>query len=445
MPFVVLSAHPDLAPDPEASRSRFDRALAILQGRQDADGAFARWYAGGDVHPFVSAYASHFLMESRARGHAVPQALLERALSWLEASLAERDGTVHELRARAYALYLVTKNGAVRTKEANALAEDLRRLGDDARGDLASLLLASVLKQLRLDAEAERLAGGFSLTAPVAQNYAYYYDALVHRAFGLYLLANHFPERAKRTGPKEIEALLREVEADRFNTLSASLTLLALDAHARLSPPASAAGVALAELAPPAEPRALAAEGTLRLRAPLSTSAQAARATAPRGTPLYAQLVEAGYDRSPPADAVAKGVEVLRELRRASGEPAAQAALNEKLDVVLRVRAIDGGSHELAIVDLLPGGFEVDIGAGELAERRSIEGGIAAWNPDYVDVREDRVVFYGWVDGRAQEFAYRIVPTNRGRYAVPPIHAEGLYERGIEARSSGGALEVTGP
>ena len=116
--------------------------------------------------------------------------------------------------------------------------------------------------------------------------------------------------------------------------------------------------------------------------------------------------------------------------------------MNEKLDVVLRVRATDGKATA-RVVDLLPAGFEVDVGAGELAERRSIEGGLNAWTPDYVDVREDRVVFYGWVGNGVQEFVYRIVPTNRGRYAVPPIQAEGLYERSVEARSSGGALEVT--
>jgi uncharacterized protein YfaS (alpha-2-macroglobulin family) len=59
-----------------------------------------------------------------------------------------------------------------------------------------------------------------------------------------------------------------------------------------------------------------------------------------------------------------------------------------------------------------------------------------------VDVREDRVVFYGWVDATARDFVYRIAPTHRGRYAVPPVMAEGLYERAAFARSPGGAIEV---
>jgi uncharacterized protein YfaS (alpha-2-macroglobulin family) len=57
-------------------------------------------------------------------------------------------------------------------------------------------------------------------------------------------------------------------------------------------------------------------------------------------------------------------------------------------------------------------------------------------------VREDRVVFYGWADDHARQFVYSLRPMNRGRYAVPPVQAEGLYERSVEARAPGGTIEV---
>jgi uncharacterized protein YfaS (alpha-2-macroglobulin family) len=241
---------------------------------------------------------------------------------------------------------------------------------------------------------------------------------------------------------EDLEPVVAEIVAGRNQTLSSALAVLALGAHAALSPGAAAAGVTLEEVPRGGSARPLATRGTLLLRAPVAEDAKTVRVGAPRGNPIYAQLLEAGFDRSPPADLLAKGVEVRRELRDAKGEAVTAVSLEEKLDVVVRVRATDGAAHEVALVDLLPGGFEVDLGAQGLAERQSLYESSDTWHPTHVDVREDRVVFYGWVDATAREFAYRIKPTNRGRYAVPPVQAEGLYERAVEARAPGGTIEV---
>lgn len=94
------------------------------------------------------------------------------------------------------------------------------------------------------------------------------------------------------------------------------------------------------------------------------------------------------------------------------------------------------------MVDLLPGGFEVDISPEGLGSRASLSKGPDTWQPDYIDVREDRVVFYGTIDTRAQKFVYRLKPTNRGKFAVPPLYAEGMYDRSVQARSLGGQFVV---
>jgi uncharacterized protein YfaS (alpha-2-macroglobulin family) len=109
---------------------------------------------------------------------------------------------------------------------------------------------------------------------------------------------------------------------------------------------------------------------------------------------------------------------------------------------VRRVRSTDGRAQQVALLDLLPGGFEVDLAGQPLAERRSAAFSGYDWTPDYVDVREDRVVLYGWIDGEVKQFVYRLKPMNRGRYTVPPLQAEGLYDRSVEGRAPGGSLEV---
>jgi uncharacterized protein YfaS (alpha-2-macroglobulin family) len=112
------------------------------------------------------------------------------------------------------------------------------------------------------------------------------------------------------------------------------------------------------------------------------------------------------------------------------------------VDVYVSVRALDDEKSNVAVVDLLPGGFEVDISPQGLGSRTSLAKGADTWQPDYIDVGEDRVIFYGTIDTRAQKFVYRLKPTNRGKFAVPPLYAEGMYDRSVQARSMGGQFVV---
>ena len=62
----------------------------------------------------------------------------------------------------------------------------------------------------------------------------------------------------------------------------------------------------------------------------------------------------------------------------------------------------------------------------------------STWKPQYADVREDRVVVYGYASRDVQEFVYRIKATNAGKFVIPPAFVESLYDRGVQARAPGG-------
>ena len=66
----------------------------------------------------------------------------------------------------------------------------------------------------------------------------------------------------------------------------------------------------------------------------------------------------------------------------------------------------------------------------------------STWKPDFVDIREDRVVLFGSVGDSAQEFVYRIKATNKGKYSVPPAFAEAMYDRAVRARTLPGTMIV---
>jgi uncharacterized protein YfaS (alpha-2-macroglobulin family) len=158
---------------------------------------------------------------------------------------------------------------------------------------------------------------------------------------------------------------------------------------------------------------------------------------APSG--LFYQITESGFDQTAVTTPVSEGIEVSREYRNKDGQPVTSAQLGEELTVVLRVRsANDRYLSNVAIEDLLPGGFEI--------VEETVHTG-ACGNPggiDYEDVREDRLLAFGSVSGTETEIKYRIKATNLGTYTIPAVQAESMYHRKIRARGVSGTLTVGG-
>ena len=123
----ALCARPAAGQDerrPVALASQID----ALRSRQNGEGGFGVWAATPDADPFISAYAMHFLLEARDRGVDVPKDCIDAGNRYLQ-QLAGDDSlsSLDELRQRAYAVYLLTRQGNVTT---NDLAAVQKRLQD---------------------------------------------------------------------------------------------------------------------------------------------------------------------------------------------------------------------------------------------------------------------------------------------------------------------------
>ena len=76
--------------------------------------------------------------------------------------------------------------------------------------------------------------------------------------------------------------------------------------------------------------------------------------------PAWYVVTQAGYDLNAPQKALSRGIEIVREYTDEQGKAVTQVTLGQKINVHLKVRANSKeGQSNLAIVDLLPGGFEV--------------------------------------------------------------------------------------
>ncbi|MBL8299271.1 MAG: alpha-2-macroglobulin [Rhodanobacteraceae bacterium] len=475
VPALVFDTNPEFGKlvrepgDKRTTRQAFAELLAVLRSRQNDEGGYGLWMATPESQRYVSVYATQYLVEAKERGWEVPQDMLDKSNRYLTALAAdESDGSLAGLRERAFAIYLLTRQGTVTT---NALASVRQRLqerfADTWTQDTAAAYLAASLKLMKQEAEALKLIVGpekMLIRTSIESGWRYerYYDPLVRDGATLYLLAKHFPERAKALPAAGLENVMRPLSRGLFNTLSSATTILALDAYAKQVVSLTGDKLHIFELAKDGSAKAIAKAEGLVLSANFSGGAAGVRVTNQADANAWYSVAQGGFDRNPPAQEIKEGLEIVREYTDADGKRVDQVELGQEILVKLKIRSTRAdGVGDTAVVDLLPGGFEVvqEIPAapapqeGEPATeetaapawRSTVGLATSTWAPDYADVRDDRVVIYGTATQSVREFVYRIKATNVGSFVVPPAYAESMYERTVQAQSLGGRISVVKP
>jgi uncharacterized protein YfaS (alpha-2-macroglobulin family) len=479
LPGLVLRSHPAFG------RANGDGDLSglfnTLRSRQNGEGGFGYWTATADVDAYVSAYATLVLVEARERGERVPGDLLERANQWLAQAAVDRSrNDLHSLRARALAVYLQVRQGESAGNALAALVEQLERDQPKLwRDDLAGMLVAASYQGLQQTAAAAPLARRARELANIkpkpwremsaaerealyqAGGFGDFYDPTGAQAWRLYLLGKHFPDQARLLTEDAVGVILLPMQEQGLNSLNAALSVLALDA---LGGQAEAPVRFEQETA-----KGKAAFGQTQggvLAGSYGGDAKRLMVLPEAGKTVWVARTEQGFDRAAPAAEQGKGIEVQRDFLDAEGKPTTTVVQGEELTVRLRVRG--EGWDNVALLDLLPGGFEVVLTPPAAAEAQGSasndvegEGGAAEANqpavpvlalaestfyPVHEEIREDRVVLYGSMARDMQEFRYRIRATATGTFQVPPAFAEHMYRSGVIARGGpAGSITVTAP
>lgn len=450
-PGLVLARRPEFgSATPQASARAFDEAMRVLRSRQNAQGGFGLWSAAVEPDEFASVYAVHLLMEARdleVPGISVPPDMLRKGIEYLQQLAASNPADLSGARSRAYAIYLLTRDGAVTTPLVSTLRETLdAKFAPQWRSDTLAGFLAATYQLLKQDRPAAELIG--PLVTQVEKDaapysWSSYYDPIVRNGQTLYLLARHFPARAKALAPEVMARYTAQLAKGGFNTLSSAYTVLAFDALAqtlgsdavgKLTAVQLDAKGAATPLALPANalPRASVVPGTVKLRLANETKLT-----------TYYSVVQSGFDRVPATQQVKSGIEVVREYVGADGKPVSQVKVGDEVLVKVSLRAIaSAGSAayvpSVAMTDLLPGGFE----PVQSRDENGAPSGVSGPNLAFADVREDRVLIYTQATSSVQTYTYKLRATNTGDFTVPPAQAESMYERDKFARSVAGRIAV---
>jgi uncharacterized protein YfaS (alpha-2-macroglobulin family) len=402
---------------------------------QVSSGGFALWPDSQKEDRWVSVYATHFLVEARKAGHAVPEDRLEAALAHLRELLERR-----EPANRAYMCHVLALAGRPEQGWVSRLAESAGELSAADRAHLAAALLAGGKPR-----EAVKLLGEFGV--PVVTAIPVQASGYESRTRAVALALSVWLDI--EPGNEQVARLVQELDglqvADRDwwgTTQENALALMALGKFARLRRPDRT------PFAGELVPAGLAA-------VPFNSRTNLTWRSAMPGSVSELEVINRGpgscwygvrMDGVPAAGEVKEedsGVAIRREFLKPDGSICGTKTFQQGELVVVRLTLETRGEvlNNLVIEDLLPAGWEVENPALATARTMDWVKAETSWCV-HRELRDDRVLlFTGSVAGKVEYF-YTVRVVTPGRFVLPPVRVEAMYRPEIHSVSGAGEVVV---
>ena len=419
-PQVALRDLVELSPERSARiAENIKVALQRLQGFQTRSGGFGDWPGAAGANPWSTSYVGHFLVEAERAGYVLPAGMKS---AWIEYQAQASNRWIHSdeasQRQQAYRLYGLALAGAADLGAMNRLSEI--DLADASRWRLAAAYAlagqpeaaGALVVGAETDVETYTELGG--TFGSEKRDQAMILDALV-------LLG-------RDAGPA-----VERVSAALASTtwLSTQETAHSLLAMARYAGGADEAwSVAWSSTGAPA---------TVEVSRPMLqlpiTHAGVVIVTNPGAARLYTRVVQRGLPPLTEAPASSSGLSVAVQWSNDSAGSLDPASIAQGTDFEATITVQNGtpqSLEEVALSALLPSGWET---YGEAAGRGT--------DYEYRDVRDDRVLTYFDLEkGETKTFTVKLHAAYLGRFYLPPIVVEAMYDAEIHGRTAGSWIEV---
>lgn len=404
------------------SEKMIQETISILQSRQKSSGAIGYWTNESENDDFITLYVADFLTDAKLHNFYVPETFFKKVIDRVK-YVADSDlSTAYGRYLASYAVYILTKNEVVTTSYLESIENALIKYSV-TETDYEGLYLAASYAMLKQDKKANTILMKIKYARTFDSSW-YYHNDLHYVATYIDVIARYCPSRLKDIKTQQIEKLCSFMGYSYYNTMSTAAAIRALESYT--SAAAEAQQFEIDEVAGKnATPLTL--EGDFILKSDFSPAAEIIRIRNPRSSsiPMYYSVVQAGFETEIPTKQIKDQIEVTREYCSLDGGKLNSIKLGDDVLVKITFRSLKGYQRNIAMVDLQPAGLEADID--------SIRHNDGKWKPDYVDIREDRVVIYGSFSDKATTFTYKAKAINTGKFVVPPMFAESMYNKEIRA------------
>ena len=421
LPLALLEDGPVAGED---RAGQLQQVVEQVLERQRFDGGFGLWSASGDAEPWLSAYATEFLLRARKAGVAVPDQALRDALKFIADATMQEETEPKALVARAYDLYVLALAGQPRAGAQRVLAEQLDRLPTP----LARAQLGAALVRTNDPARAEA-AFAAALASPARKFWDADYGTALRDQLAIALLLKESGLMSERLTP-----LIAVLPGSNLDPRGLSTQEMAW---------AAAAGAVLGRAAQPVRVefggRALPPSPIVSVSL---TAAESARNLGPAPLPQMVSITGVPVI-APPASR--NLMRVTRKFLNLDGSALDLDHLRQNTVFVLLVegRAEDGQDHRAMLLQGLPAGWEIagrlgsgDVpGMGWLGKLSETESEPAA---------DDRYAAVAALAGSDPTFrlAVRLRAVTPGTYEIPGAEISDMYRPAIYARQAANRISV---
>ncbi|MBV9835981.1 MAG: alpha-2-macroglobulin family protein [Alphaproteobacteria bacterium] len=413
---------------------RIQEAVYSILDRQMLDGGFGMWSVySGPADQWLQVYSIDFLLRARDKNYVVPEAQLRRSLQWMQ-----RYAPQMAPNAQAYAWYLLGRAGL---SDAGRVRYFQDTSTDKMTGALSHAHLAAALS---LVGERGRAEAAFKIALDnVGKRPDYdYYGTPLRDVAALVALAPEIGQRAQAQRLTTQLAAQTRISVQNTTTQEKAWMLLASAAELQGASPLDLI-VDGKEVKPNASTVAYNVDAAGLARGFTIKNVASGHA--------WAMVSARGVPAQPlPADG--KDVIIEREFRTLDGGMAdlSRVRQNDRIVVMIDITSTTQVYHEMALLDLLPAGFEIESVLTEEYRWMAKLG-----KPSSTEARDDRFFAafeFGsrdwpqgwrpwWYDestkrGRLMRVAYVVRAITPGSYVLPASQVEDMYNPEVFARTS---------
>ena len=430
MPYAISPTSDILGITFNMSSTKISETIDTLKNRQNDDGSFALW--PGTNTPYgtnqtntdtanLTAYVVQFLTIARNSGFTVPNEMLSRALDFLRTFAGGTITDENYARAVAYAIYVISANDFVTTSYIDTLTQYADKNIDDWKTQLMGTYIAASYKILKQDDLARNLISEYKLSTPDFEYRGLFDNNIANDAMYYYIYNKYFGTQ----NPMESDALREYIASGAFSAYTSATVIMAMSNSTDVTPTVS-------EITTDAGTTPTIHKTKSGIIADIPADATKIEITCSdctRDENAFYTLLQQGYPTE--SETTSNGIEIIREYYDSDGNRITSGNIGDIVTVKIfaRTRGNVDIADNVVITDLLPGGF--------IPDSESFTG-----NSEFTEFREDRVLIYTDLSRDGCEFTYRAQLGTSGKFTIPGIAAESMYNPTINATNAPGTFTV---
>lgn len=400
---------------------------------QTASGGFAYWPGQPDASEWGSNYAGHFILEAEKKGYALPIGMKK---SWVkyQQEVARNWGMSYVSKSssdqlmQAYRLYTLALAGQPEVGSMNRMRE-LPNIQPNAAWRLAAAYFL-----IGQEKAAKQLIEGKSYhVEPYTELYYTYGSGLRDMAMILEVMTLM---DNRNDGMKLSKDIVERLNDRRWwSTQTTAYVLLSMSKF--LSNDGIASTMTYSVTAPGISEKVNTEVPVQihQLKPEVIKSGELANIKNTSNGVIYVQIAESGIPLEDKTDSRTEGVLSMEvTYMDMDNNTFLPTPIAQGTDFIVRVKVSNHGArgdlHELALSQLVPSGWEII--------NSRLAGGSTQSGIEYQDIRDDRVyTYFDLPRNQSKVFDIQVNATYSGKYYLPAIYCEAMYDETIQAKKGG--------